>query len=161
MIMTVTESTICPSLSSAFPLRYHVQCSTQDCFVLKMRDQGWQSGSVRSQSVSGSDTSTLPGAGDAGSHLSLLSNPFVGSETQFSVHRWFLKWKGEARTQHYCWIPQVPLCSHSQFRNPQHSSAETFPIRLALSRQDGVSPSLPRWSLGPFLLALPHKRPLP
>lgn len=39
---------------------------------------------MRSQSVSGSDTSTLPGAADAGSHLSLLSNPFVGSETQFS-----------------------------------------------------------------------------
>lgn len=49
--------------------------------------------------------------GDAGAHLSLLSNHFVGGEIQFSVHL-PPEWKGEARPERHCHIPRGPLCSH-------------------------------------------------
>lgn len=63
-------------------------------------------GALRSQQVSGRadsndhrDSSLLPGGGgDAGTHLSLLSNHFVGGETQFSVQL-APEWKGEAKAQ--------------------------------------------------------------
>lgn len=85
--------------------------------------------------------------GDTGSHLSVLSNHFVGGEIQFSVHL-PPEWKGEARPERHCHIPRGPLCSHC---HSLRTLTTVCTCASAVSEQAG-------WRLHPFtdgLAALP------